>query len=221
MGTSKGYIAPTSPQWRNAKRGVTSYLSYPTENKKKQAVSRYAKAIKMDDHSLASASSSFSKLIAFISSANAIGLNNALREIGREDLQDALDELLSYYSNGGSTIDDSLVLDCMADSFDILEIEELSQITQADLSLLLKELICQFAKRKFAQMFTKQAYEKCTLIEANNRLLEAQEYIYYTLKEELNIADIHPINPENIGDMPVVKSIIDKAFSIMEQWYGE
>jgi len=70
MGTSKGYIAPTSPQWRNAKRGVTSYLSDPTENKKKQAISRYAKAIKMDDHSLALASTSFAGLMAFISSAN-------------------------------------------------------------------------------------------------------------------------------------------------------
>ena len=226
MGTSKGYIAPTSPQWRNAKRGVTSYLTDPTENKKKQAISRYAKAIKMDDHSLALASTSFAGLMAFISSANAVGLNDALREIGREDLRDldpkdALDELLSFYSNGGSTIDDSVVLDCMADSFDVLEIEELSQITQADLNLLLNELICQFAKRKFAQMFTKQANEKCTLIEANNRLSEVQEYIYYTLKEELNRTDAPPINPKNIGDMPVVKSIIDKAFSIMEQWYGE
>ena len=26
MGTSKGYIAPTTPQWSQAKRAVTSYI---------------------------------------------------------------------------------------------------------------------------------------------------------------------------------------------------
>lgn len=36
MGTSKGYIAPTTPHWSQAKRAVTSYITFmPIQQREK------------------------------------------------------------------------------------------------------------------------------------------------------------------------------------------
>ena len=42
MGTSKGYIAPSTPNWASAKRGVSDFISHPTESNKQSAAAKYA-----------------------------------------------------------------------------------------------------------------------------------------------------------------------------------
>lgn len=42
MGTSKGYIAPTTPHWSQAKRAVTSYINSGDGESRAKAASKYA-----------------------------------------------------------------------------------------------------------------------------------------------------------------------------------
>lgn len=42
MGTSKGYIAPSTPNWASAKRGVSDFISHPTESNKQSAAAKFA-----------------------------------------------------------------------------------------------------------------------------------------------------------------------------------
>ena len=44
MGTSKGYIAPTKPEWRAAKRAVSEYIRSGDSDSRAKAVSRFAEA---------------------------------------------------------------------------------------------------------------------------------------------------------------------------------
>jgi len=48
MGTSKGYIAPTTPHWSKAKRAVTSFVNNQDYDSKAKAAGRYAAAMKTD-----------------------------------------------------------------------------------------------------------------------------------------------------------------------------
>ena len=48
MGTSKGYIAPTTPHWSQAKRGVTSYINGGDGESRAKAASKYASAMHHD-----------------------------------------------------------------------------------------------------------------------------------------------------------------------------
>ena len=48
MGTSKGYIAPTTPHWSTAKRAVTAFINNRDFNSKAKAASKYATAMKKD-----------------------------------------------------------------------------------------------------------------------------------------------------------------------------
>lgn len=46
MGTSKGYIAPTTPHWSTAKRAVTAFINNRDFDSKAKAASKYATAMK-------------------------------------------------------------------------------------------------------------------------------------------------------------------------------
>ena len=48
MGTSKGYIAPTTPQWSQAKRAVTSYIKNGNMESRAKAASKFASAMHHD-----------------------------------------------------------------------------------------------------------------------------------------------------------------------------
>ena len=48
MGTSKGYIAPTTLHWSKAKRAVTSFINNRDYDSKAKAASKYATAMKTD-----------------------------------------------------------------------------------------------------------------------------------------------------------------------------
>ena len=85
MGTSKGYIAPSTPYWSRAKRSVTSYLGNPSDNKRNSAASGYAKAMGSAGFSNNRAVHAFSGIASFAAFSGANGYQAALREIGRDD----------------------------------------------------------------------------------------------------------------------------------------
>ena len=60
------------------------------------------------------------------------------------------------FANDGATIDDAIALDCMSEALTVLEIQSPEQLSTVDINRLIKELVCQFAKHKFAQLFDKQ-----------------------------------------------------------------
>ena len=48
MGTSKGYIAPTTPHWSQAKRAVTSYINNGDSGARAYAANKFVGAMKHD-----------------------------------------------------------------------------------------------------------------------------------------------------------------------------
>ena len=226
MGTSKGYIAPSTPNWKQAKREVSRYLSNPAEAAKGSAAARYARAMAADSYDASQATRAFAGAISFSSASAAQGYAAALHEIGRDDIlslepKEALDALISHFANDGSTIDDKIALDSMAESFQVLEVIQPEDLQNIDVSRLLKEMVCQFAKLKFAQLFDKQIRAKCPVIEeANRRIAEMQEYIYYVMGQQLTEDVLKEINPHNLANEIVVRGTLEKGFELMTVFYG-
>ncbi len=227
MGTSKGYIAPSTPNWKQAKREVSRYLSTPTENAKRTAVAKYARAMAADSYNASQVTRAFTGAISFSATSATQGYIAALHKIGRDDIlslepKEALNALISHFTNDGSTIDDKIALDSMAESFQVLEIIQLEDLQNVDSSRLLKEMICQFAKLKFAQLFDKQIRTKCPVVEeANTRIAEIQEYIYYAMGQQLTDDVLKEINPHNLANEMIVQSTLKKGFELMTIFYGE
>ena len=105
MGTSKGYIAPSTPHWVQAKRGVSMYINNPSGTGNiAAAASKYAKAMNVEGYSNSRVAHAFAGFASFASSSSTNGYANALREIGREDIltmdsEDAINELILHFAN--------------------------------------------------------------------------------------------------------------------------
>lgn len=227
MGTSKGYIAPSTPHWSHAKRGITSYLNDSTDDKRKTAAAGYAKAMNTSGFSNSRAVHAFANIAFFAASSKVKGVNAALKEIGREDLLDrpseeVLNELMLDFTNDGATIDDAIALDCISAALIVLEINSLEDLSKVETSQFIKELVCQFAQHKFAQLFDKQIRNKFPNTgEANAKITEMQEYIYYTMEQRLSSEILSKINPRNLADESIVQDTMKKGFQLLEEFYGE
>ena len=86
MGTSKGYIAPTRPEWSASKRSVSTFLRNRDTDSKAKAVSKFAEAMSTGTSSASAFSSAAGNVLAFAKGLATNGLNNTLSLFGREDL---------------------------------------------------------------------------------------------------------------------------------------
>ena len=228
MGTSKGYIAPSTPHWVQAKRGVSMYINNPSGTGNiAAAASKYAKAMNVEGYSNSRVAHAFAGFASFASSSSTNGYANALREIGREDIltmdsEDAINELLLHFAHSGETIDDAIALDCISETFSVLNIEKIENLQNIEINTFIKEMVCQFAKLKFAQLFDKQIRNKCpNIVQANQRIAEMQNYIYYTMELSLTNEILVSINPHNLSNETIVQNVLKKGFELMELYYGD
>lgn len=224
MGTSKGYIAPSTPKWTLAKRWVTIYLGNSSESNKKAAISKFANAMNSNETINKRVSSVFSNFVSFVSSVQNDGLSQALDDIGKKHLkslppEEAFLELMNSFSEV-STIDDNIANLAIGETFEVLKINGFEDLSKVGINELIKELVCQFAQLKFAQMFDKQIRNKCedTIVE-NRKLKDLQDYIYFTLKNELVAEKIAEINPQNLANEEIIVKIISVAFDCLEKDY--
>ena len=226
MGTSKGYIAPSTPHWSRTKRSVTSYLSDSSDTKKKDVVTKYSDAMNSSDFFSGQIAHAFSRFAVFVLSYQSKGINVALQEVEREDILEkppveALNELMLNFTNEGATIDDAIALDCLSEALIVLEVHSFNDLSAIDINRVIKELVCQFAKHKFAQLFDKQIRHKLPNVEeANAKISEIQEYIYYTMDQRLTPEILSSINPNNLADESIVQEIMKKGFDLLKEFYG-
>lgn len=227
MGTSKGYIAPAAPHWAQAKRGVSMYVSNPSGESKHIAITKYAKAMNHESYYSKRISHAISAFASFVLASNTHGYANALREIGREDIlsmdpEEAFSELTFYFSNNGETIDDAIALDCISETLTVLNVLTVEDLQKIEINSFIKEMVCQFAKLKFAQLFNQQIRNKCPYIKQATQLItEMQDYIYYTMEHSLTDEILTSINPRNLSNETIVQEILKKGFELMEVYYGE
>lgn len=227
MGTSKGYIAPSTPHWTQVKRGVSMYIGNPSNDGKRNAASKYAKAMNAEEYANSRVAHTLAAFASFASTSSTHGYANALREIGREDIltmdsEDAIYELTLHFANNGETIDDAIALDCISETLVVLDVQRNEDLQNIEINTFIKEMVCQFAKLKFAQLFDKQIRSKCpNIVQANQRIAEMQDYIYYTMELSLTDEILISINPHNLSNETIVRDILRKGFELMEQYYGD
>ncbi len=150
MGTSKGYIAPTRPEWSKAKRAVSVYLKTKDSESRAIAVSEYAKAMRTGGTGGGSSfSSAVGNVLSFSRNVANNGINEALNQFGRNDLigkppEIIVHELLDHFTNHGSTAEDSLVSAALSSAFEVMNIETPDDLGKMDLDAFLLEVIISF-----------------------------------------------------------------------------
>ena len=108
MGTSKGYIPPTKPEWSNAKRAISSFLRNRDADSRVNAIHKFGEAM---SSGAAVGTTSFANaagnILGFAYDIRQQGLEQGLIDFGRSDLigkssNEILHELLYQFTNNSS-----------------------------------------------------------------------------------------------------------------------
>ena len=219
MGTSKGYIAPTTPHWSQAKRAVTSYINSGDGESRAKAASKYASAM---HHDLAT-SEQFTKaagsILSFAQAVSHGGINNALHEFNRNDLigkssDEIYNELIQDFTNYGNTTEDYLSAEAIRAALKGLNITDLGDLKDVASDVLLKEMLIEYIKFSFAFR-----YEEKIRMKRNPEKMNT--YIYNELHNSLKLEDIKTMDFGHLQASEVVKRSLEDAYQVFELFYGE
>lgn len=180
MGTSKGYIAPTTSHWSTAKRAVTAFINNRDFDSKAKAASKYATAMKTDMSTGGSFQSAAARTLGFAQKVASGGLDNALREYNREDLigkpsEVVWTELLHEFTNSGASVEDNMAADALSQAMDNLEIEDIADIGNVSVDILLKEMLKEYIKENFDFRYEEKISKGKTPAQAYDFLIEYEE----------------------------------------------
>lgn len=226
MGTSKGYIAPTRIEWSRTKSAVTEMSKNLNSSSIANATSKYASAMKTDGFQGSTFIHGAAGILGFAKSVANYGLEESLRNIGREDLlgksSDVIwNELLHYYTNNGSTKEDALAIDALSLSLKNLNVDDFDKLEEMSMDVLLKEMLVNFVELNFEFRFAEKIGKDRNPDETTHILNSVKGYIRSNLYEQLTIKDIVNIDFGSLsGDQYVENSLID-AYTLFQTLYEE
>ena len=229
MGTSKGYISPTRPEWSKAKRAVSTYMREKDSVSLAKAVSRYAEAARSGSRTGNRIGSSFSSavgnVLSFATGVSSRGVEETLHQFGRDDLigktpETILFELLDQFTNHGSTAEDSLASAALSTAFGVLNIQSVDDLGSMDLDIFLLEVIIAFINFDFDYHFSEKIGQKKSPEETQSILKDMHGYIDGTLRNNMTTTDIRQVDFSNISSSNIVSSMLDEAFTICSTYYG-
>lgn len=225
MGTSKGYIPPTTIHWSQAKRTVTSYINSGDDDSRASAASKFATAMRHDSTSSKNFAKASGDILAFANAVSSGGLKSALNEFGRNDLVDksadiVFDELLEGFTNYGSTTEDYLSAEAIASALRELNISDMEQLKDIQASILLKEMLIEYIKFSFAFRYEEKIRMNKSPAETEKLLNEMNKYISNELHSKLDLGRLSTVNFNKMNASVIVEKALEDAYHVFEIFYG-
>ena len=226
MGTSKGYIAPTTIPWSQAKRAVTGYINNGDDDSRAKAASKFAAAMNHDIASSSAFSQAVGNVLSFSQSVSRGGFSNALRDFGRDDLigkssEEIYQSLIHEFTNNGSTTEDYLAADAISLALQELDIHDMEKVNEVSSDVLLKEMIIEYTKLSFAFRYEEKISMKRTPAETKNLIVKMNKYISNKLHTELDLSSLKYVDFNKMDSSEIVKTALKDAYHMFELYYGE
>lgn len=226
MGTSKGYIAPTTIQWSQSKRAVTAFVNNRDSESRIKAASKYATAMKADIASSGNFSIAAGKIASFAIHVHHGGLDSALQIFGREDLigksaEEVFDALLSDFTNAGATKEDYLAAQAIGEALDILGIEDLAELGSIATEDLMIEMLSEYLKYSFSFRYSEKIMTGRSPAEAELIRKDMEGYISNTIHSNFDRNRIRSVDFTNLNSSAIVNELLVDALSMFEDFYEE
>lgn len=226
MGTSKGYIAPTTIEWAQAKRAVTSLIKELSHDNISKASSKYAGAMKSDGFAKSTMPKAVSGILGLSRNIRINGIEYALNKLNKNYLlnksnEEIFNELLLYFTNNGSSKEDSLALDALSLSMKNLEILDLEDLGNINEEEFLKEVLSTFVELNFEFRFYEKISKSKKVKEVQAIINEMKGYLRGTIYEELTFEKISEINFEDLSGEQYIIELCNDALTLFEDLYEE
>lgn len=220
MGTSKGYIPPTTIPWRNAKRAVTAYRNEPLSSYRMQnAIGYYAKARTGNGSSGRSAARVVQRISGILGAFKSGSVNSYLVEINRPDLigkssKEIFDALLYQFTNNGSSPVDRVLLFSISNVLDTLGIMTDEDFININPEEFLLDFLAEFVCNDFDRCFEEQLRKDVLPSEYDTTQGNIHGYIRNTIFSIRNELKPQVLDFSKIQDAQLVRSIIDNAYQM-------
>ncbi len=226
MGTSKGYIPPTTVHWTQAKRAVSGYIKNGDEGARTNAASKFAGAMRHDMTASSSFSSAAGNVLSFARAVSQGGINNALRDFNRSDLigrssEEIFNELINEFTHNGNTTEDYLSAEAISSALKELNIVDMEQLKEFTPDVLLKEMLIEYIKFSFAFRYEEKILMKKTPAETKELIQKMNNYISDELHNKLSLDDIKNIDFNHMHSSNIVAKALEDAYQVFEMFYGE
>ncbi len=210
MGTSKGYDAPSTPQWGDLKGKVSRLAKKgsPGHDNSKQLVGQFIRAnggsqgvARNGGMGAKSAQAIARNLGSFLSLVNRVGLDVALKQVGLEHLKDKTTSdivlsLIDYFGEDASTIDQVDARNALSQLMDELfgEVEGIDGIGQVlegsanpdNLTEILEKFFGYYVYQQFCRSFYERLASKVGNTQAESFLNDILDYI----KSEITVLSL-------------------------------
>ena len=226
MGTSKGYIAPTTVPWSQAKRAVTGYINNGDSDSRANAAGKFASAMNHDIASSSAFSQAVGNILSFSQAVSRGGIENALRDYGRDDLigkssEEVFESLIHEFTNNGSTTEDYLAAEAISLALKELDIHDMEQIKDVSPDVMLKEMIIEYTQLSFAFRYEEKISMKRTPAETDKLIKEMNKYISNKLHSELDLASLKSVDFSRMNSSEIVTNTLLDAYHVFELFYEE
>lgn len=200
MGTSKGYIPPKNQQWKIAKSSVTRMVNGTDRvGGGRGAVSEYAKAYLSTHLNNSKVGVVAGNVLGFLLGAKEYGLEEALHKEGLgylvgKNSDEIFLGLIDYFCEGNSTIEESVIRECVVEIFNDNNIVNFEDMDNLDANSFIQSFIIKYIQVNFEVAFTEKVQGLCRNIEDGKaRIKEVNQHIddtirnLYTADELINI----------------------------------
>lgn len=181
MGTSKGYIPPKSPEWRQAKGAVTrmSGTNYSKDNARK-AIGKYAEAYSKTHLGNSSFSNVAGNFLNFLNDIKNDGFDSTIEKYGLDSIKnkngsELYNGILDYFSRAIATIDDQIVRDSLYDTLEDMEVDTFESLNNIQSEDFLITFIINFAVKNFEECFAEKILSKQENIDRYDMIIEDVE----------------------------------------------
>ena len=226
MGTSKGYIPPTTVHWTQAKRAVSGYIKNGDESTRANAASKFAGAMRHDMTTSGSFSSAAGNILSFARAVSQGGINNALRDFNRSDLigkssEEIFNELINEFTHNGNTTEDYLSAEAISSALKELDVVDMEQLKEFTPDILLKEMLIEYIKFSFAFRYEEKILMKKNPAETKAIIQKMNNYISDELHNKLKLDDLKNVDYNRMHSSNIVKKALEDAYRVFEIFYGE
>ena len=226
MGTSKGYIPPTTVHWTQAKRAVSGYIKNGDEGSRANAANKFARAMRHDMATSSAFSSAAGNILSFARAVSNGGINNALRDFSRSDLigrsaEEIYNELINEFTRHGNTTEDYLSAEAISSALKELNIVDMEQLKEFTPDVLLKEMLIEYIKFSFAFRYEEKILVKKNPAETKVLIQKMNEYISDELHNKLSIDDLKNVDFNRMYSSNIVAKALEDAYQVFEMFYGE
>ena len=226
MGTSKGYITPTTVHWTQAKRAVSGYVKNGDEGSRATVVSKFAGAMRHDIATSSAFSNAAGTVLSFARAVSRGEINNALRDFNRSDLigkssEEVFYELINEFTRNGNTTEDYLSAEAISSALRELNITDMQQLKDITPDILLKEMLIEYIKFSFAFRYEEKILMKKSPAETKKLIYEMNKYISDELHNKLKMDDLKNVEFNQMQSSNVVENALKDAYRVFELFYGE